>query len=713
MLTDYSPIKLIENEKKAQYLDLEIEPFISEVLKRRGIDKFYKFQTEAIKKIEENKNVLIMAPTASGKTECYLIPIIRNAIKSNTALVIYPTKALSQDQLNRFKEFSMYGIKAEVYDGDTPAHIREKIRKNPPHVLITNFDMLHFILLNNKLWSEFFAKLKIVVIDEVHSYSGIFGCHVANIIWRLERIIEHYKKQKDIQYILSSASIGNPKEFCNCLFENKNFEIINADSAPRSKIEHYIVNYPDESLVTTSIKIARELNKKTIIFGNSHNIVERIAYSSKEMDFPIEVYRAGLDLKQRRKIEKEFNEGKINCIASTSALELGVDIKDAEVCILAGFPGSITKTKQRMGRVGRKTTQAKVIFVAKQSPLDQYYATNPEQYLNGEYENCYVNKYNEAIREMALVCAAKDLPLQKKEVQDETEIINKLVDKGFISEFRDYYFTTKKGYAAIRDISLRGTNNKIEIFDYETGKYLGERETSIGLGELYEDAIYLLGGEPYSVKELKLEQKKAYIQKIKNQIDLYTQAIKTKEIDIIEQIQEHKIKSLILRYGKLHVSTMVLGYKLKEIYSGKTINNYYFQQPLTYSYNTEGFWVDLSKYIKPEQEYLDGLHALEHMSIAMMPAISGVDAAEIGGLSQPNGLIIYYEGIEGGSGATVPIIKQYDKVLKMSLDRLTKCECLNGCPKCIYSPQCGNDNNYLNKNKAIEIVKNIINELGI
>ncbi|MEM4360866.1 MAG: DEAD/DEAH box helicase [Candidatus Anstonellaceae archaeon] len=711
MFEEYSPIILEEKERAAEYCESIVADEIRTIAEFRGIKKLYKFQYQAIEKILQDKDVLIMAPTASGKTECYLLPAINQALRGNRTLLIYPTKALAMDQLNRFREFSIFGVSAEVYDGDTPQHLREKIRNNPPHCLITNFDMLHFILLNNPLWKKFFSNLKYVVIDEAHSYSGIFGCHVANIIERLERITSQNNQR--LQFILSSATIGNPYEFCRELVGERNFEVVSANGTPRGKIVHYVINYPDESIVSTAIKIAKQIDKKTIIFGNSHNLVERISYLSQEFEYPIEVYRAGLTPKKRREIERGFAEGKIKCIAATSALELGIDIKDADVCILAGFPGSVTKTKQRIGRVGRKNQDSYVFFIAKQSPLDQYYATNPKEYLEGSPENCYANKQNDAIRKLHLIAAAKDQPLKKEEIEEkDIKIIKEALEEGYLAEFKDLYFTTKKGAMVARTISLRGTNKKIEIIDLKDKQKIGERETSLAIGELYEGAIYLLGGKRYIVEKLDLENKKAYVSSL-NQTEedwnVYTQAYKEREIEIIEELAEHKIKDLEIKYGKLHIQNSVSKYALKNIYNNQVIGVYELKRPLVYNYKTEGFWIDLADYIEPEEkEYLEGLHALEHITIAMMGAISGVDQNEIGGLSYPNGRIIYYEGIEGGSGACIPVIRNYHRCLEMALDRLEKCDCITGCPKCIFSPQCGNDNKYLNKQKAIEIARRIL-----
>ncbi|MCX8163388.1 MAG: DEAD/DEAH box helicase [Candidatus Micrarchaeota archaeon] len=709
MLKDFSPIVIEEKEKTAQYVDYEIDLEIKNVLEGRGIKKFYKYQKEAIEKILANKNVIIMAPTAAGKTECYLIPSINAARKGKRSLLIYPTKALATDQLKRFKEFSIFGIKTEIYDGDTPAHIREKIRNEPPHCLITNFDMLHFILLNNRLWKKFFSSLKYVIIDEAHSYCGIFGCHVANIIERLERITKEYGQE--LNYILSSATIGNPLEFCRELVGKNDFQVIEAEGCPRGKIIHYIINQPDESIVSTAIKVAKEINKKTIIFGNSHNLVERISYLANKLDFSIQVYRAGLTPEKRREIEKDFAEGRINCIAATSALELGIDIKDADVAILAGFPGSVTKTKQRIGRVGRKNQTSYAIFIAKQSPLDQYYATNPSQYLEGSPENCYASKYNESIRKLQLIAAAKDKPIKSEELQGEDlELIKKATEERYLKEFKGLYFTTKKGTILARTISLRGTNKKIDIIDQQTKKKIGERETSLAIGELYEGAIYLLGGKRYLVQTIDLEKNFAYVREIEEEEDwnIYTQAYKQKELEIIQTLSQQKIDDLLIEYGKIYVQNTVDRYAIKNIYTNQTLAINNLKTPLTYNYYTYGFWLDLANYLELKREELEGLHAFEHITISMMGAISGVDQSEIGGISYPTGRIIYYEGIEGGTGACFPIIRNYKKCVEMALDRLKKCDCIEGCPKCIFSPQCGNDNKYLNKEMAIEIAKKIL-----
>jgi len=414
MLESFSPVTHDEPARPAQFGNCAIPEQFHFVLANRGITRLYLHQCEGLEKVRAGKNVVISAPTASGKSEIYLIPAVEAALHGKRTLAIYPTKALARDQLSRWREFSLLGVQPAVYDGDTTQHQRTKAREQKPHIVITNMDMLHFMLMHSRLFLWLWQSLNFVIIDELHTYSGAFGSHSANIISRLKRLVKICKNQNSppLQFIITSATIGNPKEFAESLCEEE-FTLQSAAGAPKGAVHHYIIAPQGESHTTTSVKVAREIGKRSLIFANSHAVVEQLGLISRNSDFPLRVYRSGLPQEERRKLESSFKHGFISALAATSALELGMDIGGVESIILCGFPGTITRVRQRIGRAGRRGNDAYAVFVARENPLDQYYVDNLEQYLHGEPESCYLNAQNPYIQKMHFLSMARDYPIEK------------------------------------------------------------------------------------------------------------------------------------------------------------------------------------------------------------------------------------------------------------------------------------------------------------
>jgi DEAD/DEAH box helicase domain-containing protein len=707
MLDEFRP-KWIEQKARPPVFSKDqnlVEEHVFDALRARGVEKLYLHQAEAIKTIKKGKDIVLMAPTAAGKTECYMLPVVEAALQGKCSLLLFPTKALSRDQWDRIREFAMLGVRSEVYDGDTPAHKRSKIRADMPHVIITNVDMLHYMLTNNRIWRTFFKRLKYVVIDEIHAYSGTLGSHVSNLMWRLQRLTEKEDDGAEVQFIVSSATIGNPREFAQKIC-NREFELIEGNSAPRAKIMHAVITQDDQSVVTSSIKIAKEMGRKTIIFANSHNMAERLSMIGDKLECDVQVYRSGLPPDERRKLEFDFKSGRVKMLAATSALELGMDVGDADLAILAGFPGTVTRLRQRIGRVGRKGQQAYAIFVAKSSPLDQYYANNPDIYLEGKAESCYAKFDNDYVRYLHLLSASKDKPLLKKEVgRDDLQILSKLEKEELVRTLGDSYTTTKEGTIKCRQISMRNAGQRIKILHAKSGKLLGERDISMAISELYPGAIYLLSGKRYTSLGLDLDEGVAKIIELKDDGQYYTQALKTKNAEILDTLESRKWGIVELSRGPVHISDEVYGYVIKDTFTGATVNKKMIEESLVHEYDTHALWADWDPWADGRPEFADGLHALEHVSISMMPAITGADPAEIGGISYPDGRVFYYEGVEGGTGLSEIIMPRYGEIIQMSENRLRSCKCETGCPSCVFSPQCGNNNYHLNKSSALDLVR--------
>ncbi len=708
MLGEYNPVEEIEPAREAKYADYPLSPIIQNVFSGRGITHLYRHQADGIEYVKQGKNVVVVAPTAGGKSEVFLVPAVESAINGDNTLLLYPTKALARDQQLRFSEFALYGVRAETYDGDTPQGRREKIRARPPQIIVSNMDMLHFVLLNNRLFTKFFEKLKYVVLDEVHIYSGVFGAHASNVLWRLKRLMKR-KFKRDLQFIATSATVGNAREFSEGLC-GENFVLVEGDSSPRSEFHHLLIS-PPESYSVAALRIADDIGRKALIFGNSHSLVERMGLMASRMNIPLGVYRAGLRQDDRRRIESDFKEGRIKYLATTSALELGIDVGDTDVVVLAGFPGTITRVRQRIGRCGRKGQKGYGVFVAKESPLDQYYVENPGEYLHGEPENCYINPRNENVRRLHTLSAAKDLMFSPEELDRETqEIINSLEEEELIKKWGDFYSTTKEGGKRARLINLRSAGASVKIYNSETEKRIGERGVGMAIKELFEGAIYLHGGRPYLSQKLDLEKLEAWVEPMHGQVEEYTSALSNKSAEVVQELASRECLGHRLSFGKVHITEEVYGFLVKDMFGATRIAEHTFETPYIYEYDTYALWLDLEDLVYDVPEFGDGLHAFEHVSISMMPAITGADPKELGGISYPSGRMYVYDSVEDGNGVTQVVFGKFEKIVDMSRDRLGKCPCEKGCPKCILDPMCGNDNRFLSKESGKMIAEKLLED---
>ena len=700
-----SEIEIHEKGSPASFGKAKVNADIMGVLERRGIARLYSHQAKAISAIRKGKNVVIVAPTASGKTEAYMIPVAEAALGGFNSLLIYPTKALSRDQLERIREFSILGLRADVYDGDTSDYNRKKIRDNLPHVLVTNMDMLHYILMNNRLFAKFLSRLKFVVVDEIHTYSGVLGAHASHIMRRLVRIATILGAKP--QFVACSATVGNAHEFCELLFGEK-FEEIEADGAPKPSVKHILIN-PNTSYTTASLKIAEKAlahGSKLLIFGNSHSVVERIGLMAKGKNLPIHVYRGGLAQETRKRLEHNFKASKFGALATTSALELGMDIGSVDSVILAGFPGTITRMRQRIGRAGRRSGEAKAYFIPRDNPLDQYYFENTEEYLHGEPESCYVKPDNEQVSTFHALAKMRDYPASEKEIGK--AIAKKLVSEELARAWAGRFIPTKKGLEKLRMTGIRGTFDPIRIYDLEKKKFIGEREEHIALSELFPGALYLHGGERYESEGLDLEKKVAFVRKAGFESDEYTVALKNKNAEVESEDKEKEILGLKLTCGRVHISEEVYGYAIKDYMRNTVVGRRMLDEPLNYEFDTYALWVDFpEEFVASIRDFGDGLHAVEHITIAMMPALTGADPGELGGLNYPAGRMYIYEGVSGGAGLTKIGFEKIEKIMKMAYSRLKKCRCKSGCPSCILDPQCGNSNKFLSKEAGLEIFKRI------
>ncbi|MGZ5489217.1 MAG: DEAD/DEAH box helicase [Nitrososphaeraceae archaeon] len=718
--------------------ELPLDDTILNQLKSRNISTLYKFQEEAIFNILREKNTVIIAPTASGKTEAFCLPIlqkiydlknqlnIKNVIFSHNqnefgtkqikAVFIYPTKALARDQLSKIMEYSKnMNIMVKIFDGDLNANEKQNFYEFPPDIVITNFDSLHYHLLNNTKLIKLLNTLEYLVVDEVHTYTGIFGSNVHYIIKRLERIINN----KKLHLIACSATLRNVKEFCDLLFSRK-MEIVNGIG--KKGHTNFAILYPslrsNKSLVIELIKKITK-NHKTLVFSNSHLSAELIAFTSSKQGIKIGVHRAGLPPKNRKVVENSFKNGIIDVISSTPTLELGIDIGDVDAVISNLVP--INRLVQRLGRAARKGQEGYAFLTLGNDPISQYYKNHPADYFVDE-EIPYIDPFNPIIMENQILAMCFDRPISKLESKNYLLTLSKLERKGLVIFSNGKYLPNREKQNILKNYSIRGIGNVVDILF--NGKIIGNRNLPQALEELHDDAIYFLSGRRYKVKKLILDEESernfADIDKIPMNYPYYTKSIMEEYPEVIEIFEEKEIFGIKLRYCSLNIFKKVLGYSNIEI--GKEINQgkkVFFTEPITYNYTTKGFIFKVPSPIEilkmaseKEKVEVSGYHATEHVLIEGSSMLTGGASQDIGGISLGDtGMIVIHDGSIGGNGASKSLFDKFELAVKRAHSILIECTCENdnGCPRCTYSYRCGNNNEYLHKKAAIEVLTRILN----
>jgi DEAD/DEAH box helicase domain-containing protein len=710
--------------------DIEIGDGLRNVLEKKGITKFYSHQAEAVELIREGKNMVLMTPTASGKSLAYHIPVLESIIADgNThALFIFPLKGLEQDQMKNLNELSEavgLGPVGEVYDGDTPAERRREIRENLPNVIFTNPDMLHLAFLPfHRKWEGLFRSLKFIVIDEIHTYRGVFGSHVAQVLRRLRRICDHYGASP--QFISASATIANPGRLAEDLI-GLPFSVIAESGAP-SAGKHFFFMSPIESPYTLATKLfvqSMRAGNRTIVFTKARKITELI-YSwalnyAPELREKISPYRAGFLPEERREIEARLFSGELLGVVSTSALELGVDIGGLDCCILCGYPGSVSSTWQRAGRVGRQSTESLVILVAIQDALDHYFMRHPGEFFVKSHEAAVIDPFNEQVMEKHLLCAAAELNLhhdeQSFDMQRAASVIASLVSEGLLlpGKKSGIWFSPVK--MPQKDVGIRAAGERFMLVS-ESGRVIGELSGARVFREAFPGAVYLHRGKQYRVIELDIPKKKAVCRAVS--LNYYTQPVSGDTTRIISKSETRNFNGRVFDWGRLRIVQKVMGYDTKRTADGKWISTTPLELP-DHTFETEGLWTVVDRDTEREIERhgfdLAGtLHAVEHTVIACMPLFTLCDRGDIGGLSHTGfpdfnlPAIFVYDGHEGGVGLTRRALDIIPEWLEATLRILEECPCESGCPSCVQDAQCGNRNQPLDKQGAKWLLKKWIKE---
>lgn len=533
-----------------------LHPDIVRTLRDRGIEHLYSHQTEAVRLSLSGRNVVVVTPTASGKTHCYNLPVLQRlcANPEARALYLFPTKALSQDQMLELHDFSEKlerDIKVFTFDGDTPPNARKAIR-NSGHIVVTNPDMLHTgILPHHTNWIKLFENLETIVIDEVHQYRGIFGSHLANVLRRLKRICRFYGVNP--RFVCCSATIANPKELVEELV-GEPFDLVNESGAPTGERHVIFYNPPvinaELGIRASSVKAAARVSARliaegaqTITFARSRKRVEvittylrNIMARLRQDPNQIQGYRGGYLPLERREIERDVKSGKIRGVVSTNALELGIDIGQLEAAVLAGYPGTVASTWQQGGRAGRRASESLIVVVMNSSPLDQYLAHHPEFFFGSSPEHGIVNPENLFILSAHLKCAAFEVPFDDGEKFGPLDIgplLQYLAEERVLRHRGGRWYYSADNYPA-EEVSLRTADpcNFVILNRSRNNITLGEVDYSSAPEMIHEEAVYIHQTRTYIIETLDWENRRAYAREA--EVDFYTDAVTKRDIRVLD-----------------------------------------------------------------------------------------------------------------------------------------------------------------------------------
>ncbi len=725
----YRRMEAQEPEMGGDVNSLRVGEALAQAVRASGLSQLFRFQEEAASKIMGGEDVVIVAPTGSGKTEAFAIPIVglleregahlrpfSTGASSVRALFIYPTKALGRDQLPRLQRLaSPLGISVRVFDGDTSPSERREIVNNPAEIIVTNFDVLHYHMMYGTPFSKLLTGVKHIVVDDVHVYTGTFGANVNFILRRLARMCD------SLQVVSASATISNPKEFCEALFSRK-VSVVSADRGRRG-ITHFAMLFPSlrnhRSLVLDLVKKTSSAGYQTLCFSRSHLGAELTAFYGRKAGLKIEVHRAGLPATHRRRIEEMFKTGMLPTIACTPTLELGVDIgtTDAVVSDLV----SVTSLTQRTGRAGRRGQENVVLLVLRDDdPMSQYYRNHPEDYFR-DAKAGYVDPRNPAIAEYQLLAAALDSPLRIDEFTEFGDIVGGLVAKGLLKRKGSFLLPAYKAARFfLSGFDIRGGGESVDIV--MAGRKIGERSMPVALVELHPGAVYFLAGVRYRVTDMKGGPKwTSRVEKLPWDYPYYTRALIEEWPSVTEVHFSRRVFETEVAYCDLLIEKRVVGYVNhlvgEESSKGETVT---LESPVEYGFRTKGLVFTapvpkktLEHVAEEDKNYVQGssFHAAEHVTIEGTNMVTGGVGSDMGGLSMgSSGLIFIYDGSLGGNGATRLLYDRLPAAFTRACSILGECSCdsVSGCPRCTYSYRCGNNNNHLHKAGGREVLESII-----
>jgi DEAD/DEAH box helicase domain-containing protein len=720
-----------ERRSRPAPLPMELHPGLRDALGRVGIDSLYTHQLRAFE-LAEKSNLVITSGTASGKSLAFNLPVLNSiaARPKDRALYLYPTKALAQDQARKLAQLRPPGLREAIYDGDTPREERPAIRRRS-NLVLTNPDMLHVALLpNHKSWGDFLANLEWVVVDEAHTYRGVFGSHVANVLRRLRRLARAYGREP--RFLLASATIANPEELAERLVGTE-FELVDDDGAPRAGREIAMWNPPliDErsgtrrSALSEAADLLAELvsqDVRTICFLKSRRGIELIQRFAREnlerrgkpeLAKRIAPYRGGYTPQQRREIESRLSNGELLAVVATDALELGIDVGELDAAICTTFPGTVASLRQMWGRAGRRR-RGLAVYVAGQDALDQFFCRHPEEFLGRPVEAAILDHANDQIASRHLIAAAYELPLTNED--DEVfgdgwrERAERLVAAGELRAVGGKLMPRRPEFVANK-IALRSASaDSVAVIERDAGEMLGLVEAERAFTTIHPGAVYLHLGRSYEVDRLDIEERRALVSSFDG--DWYTRPKKETEIYIERVHEQREVAGVQLNFGEVSVTEQVIAFQRVSVSDQEPIDIVALELP-EQNFVTQALWYVLPDKLSgklPTEALLGSLHATEHSQIAVLPLIAMCDRWDIGGLSTNvhfqtgRSTIFIYDGHPGGVGITRRGYEEFERLLADAERLIAECPCESGCPSCVQSPKCGNLNEPLHKAGALELM---------
>ncbi|MBI9108958.1 MAG: DEAD/DEAH box helicase [Spirochaetales bacterium] len=709
--------------REGKYSDFpdDVDPIILKIYADRGIDRLYTHQKLCFDLIREDRNVVVVTPTASGKTLCYNLPVIDYLLKNPEAraLYLFPTKALSQDQQSELNEVLLsenLPIKTVTYDGDTPSSVRVSARDGG-RIIITNPDMLHAgIMPNHPKWIKFLSNVKYIVIDEVHIYRGVFGSHVTNVIRRLKRICRFYGS--DPVFICCSATIGNPLELTEKIIET-NAVLVDDNGSPSGE-KHFILYNPPlvdavqgirRGVVLESQRLALKFLKrgvKTIVFCRSRIRTELIAsYINDRLAnvfndnhrIRVEAYRGGYLPSERREIEKGLRSGEIQGVVSTNALELGIDIGGLDASIMAGFPGSISSSWQQAGRAGRRATSSVSILIASAAPVDQYVIEHPDYFFGRNPESAWIDPDNIYIQLDHLKCAAFELPFSEDDKgfgSQTPELLVYLEEEGVLRNTGGKYYWADRSYPA-ETVSLRSaTSENVVIIDETKGRnaVIGEMDRPSAKEMLFNKAVYIHRGEQYQVKKLDIDNKKCFVES--SNLNYYTDAVVKTDIKLLEEDRSIVKSGVRIAEGDVLVRKQVTKFKKikyrthenvgfgeiflpeEEMHTRAVV--FIFEENTASCSSFENIPDELKEHV------IGRIGSLVKNVAPVFLLCEGRDIGVAERLKDPHfgrACIYIYDNYPGGTGLAEGLSRITDEVLAAAFERISSCPCEYGCPSCI------------------------------
>jgi len=692
----------------------DLRPELAEALAGRGIDRLYTHQAAAYDHVRAGRHLVVVTPTASGKTLCYNLPILQRLLEhpSSRALYVFPTKALTQDQLAELGALVRplpLDIKVSTYDGDTPPGQRSAIREGG-HIVLTNPDMLHTgVLPHHTRWRKLFSSLEHVVLDELHTYRGVFGSQVANVIRRLRRICSFYGS--DPRFICASATIANPDELARRLLEEDHVALVDRSGAPRGERRLVFYNPP---LVNRNLGIRRSsllegkriaapwirAGVQTIVFCRSRLQVEVMLSYLQESLLPslesrrrVRGYRSGYLPLRRREIEAGLRSGDVHGVVSTNALELGIDIGSLQAAVIVGYPGTIASTWQQLGRAGRRTGSI-AVFVASSAPLDQFIVRHPEYFLGASPEAGLVDPDNLLVLAGHLQAGLFELPFLDAEQfgrADVTELLQLFEEDGVASHTGGRWFWSKDAFPA-EGVSLRTiAADNVVIVDTSPARpeVVGEMDQFTAQVMLHDDAIYLQDGAQYHVDRLDWNEKKAYVRPV--DVDYYTDALLGVSVTVLDTFEHEPMPELDRAHGEVKLTALATMFKKIRFHTHENVGSGPIHLP-EHTLHTTAYWttVDPELWVALGREQLEaGLQGMAHAMRTVASLHLMCDPRDLGALGEVRSTstrkptVTIYEVYPGGVGYARRLYGLHTSLLADAAELVRGCPCLAGCPSCI------------------------------